>query len=218
MVRHHVHVEVFQGRVICLVPHGFPGCRVPVWKDVLIMSGRWKGGTQEGNRRTMKRWEVKNMGIKEKGNEIEKVNIERRRYPDFLKGCKNVVIRHRDFRGVDARDIFSSIELLFKEFLPTLDKAQRVKIQFTNWRKGGSAVAEIRTSVTESRVPLDKVEEENRVSAEARFIEMMRTEMDGIPGLEEYCVVDKFSSVVCSRGTSWVAEWERSEVLSSMEL
>ena len=87
-----------------------------------------------------------------------------------------------------------------------------MKIQLTRWRKR-TFFAPAPGAEDLSGVRLDLLEDS---ASEARFVEMLRR-LNAIPGLEEYCVVDKFSSVVCSRGRTWGKELERGR-LSLMEL
>ena len=62
------------GLLMCLVPHGYPGSKFPAWREVRM---KWNENLGEGN------------------NNSE----ERGGYPEFLKGCRNVFVKDRDFYG-----------------------------------------------------------------------------------------------------------------------
>ena len=132
---------------------------------------------------------------------IDKLKDE---YPDFLMGCRNVLVRERDYFH-EYSDV-ESVALLLKRFLPTLKNAERVKIQLTRWRKMKTG------GMTSS---LDAVVEAVGEPAFAKtFVDMIG--LDEMPRLQDYCVVDKFSSVLVCQGTSWGAEQERSDLWHSM--
>ena len=129
---------------------------------------------------------------------------EKERYPDFLMGCRNVLVQERDYFH-EYSDV-ESVALFLKRFLPTLENAERVKIQLTRWRK-------MKTGGMTSSLDA-AVEAVGESAFEKTFVDMMG--LDGMPRLQDYCVVDKFSSVMVSQGASWGVEQERSDLWHSM--
>ena len=108
-------------------------------------------------------------------------------YPDLLKECKNVLLMVDHFHiGFFGKGV-ETLGPLLKQFLPTLERAESVKIYFMKWERSSPKLT----------------------CFEAKFLDMVREGLNTMPRLRQYCIMDKFSSLMYS--WRWVGAQEKIE-------